>query len=139
VRAVLDANVLISALLSPRGTPARLVRAWRDGAYELIVSPLLLAEVRRSVTAYPKLSRRISAAQVDSFVSLLSRAATNLDDALDAPPHRSRDPKDEYVLALAAAARAAIVSGDRHLLDVSDRLPVYDPAQFMALLEREQD
>ena len=58
MRAVLDANVLISAILSPRGTPARLVLAWQAGAFDLVVSPLLLAEVRHAM-AYPKLVRRV--------------------------------------------------------------------------------
>jgi predicted nucleic acid-binding protein len=54
LHAILDANVLIAALLSPRGSPARLLRAWMNGAFELIVSPGLLAELERAL-AYPKL------------------------------------------------------------------------------------
>ena len=53
VRAVLDPNVLISAVLSSRGASAELLRGGRDGAFELIVSRLLLAEPDRAV-AYPK-------------------------------------------------------------------------------------
>lgn len=43
VRAVLDANVLIPAVLAPRGTPARLVLAWQAGEFDPVVSPPLLA------------------------------------------------------------------------------------------------
>lgn len=39
MRAVLDPNVLVSALLSPTGTPARIVLAWAEGRFELVVSP----------------------------------------------------------------------------------------------------
>ncbi len=74
MRAVLDANVLISAALSPRGTPARLVLAWQAGAFELVVSPLLLAEVRRAL-AYPKLFRLVSATDADAYVAWLGRSA----------------------------------------------------------------
>jgi predicted nucleic acid-binding protein len=49
VRAVLDTNVLISAFLSPQAAPARAIRAWLDGRFELIVSPLLLAELERAL------------------------------------------------------------------------------------------
>lgn len=35
---------------------------------------------------------------------------------------------------LAAAARAVIVSGDRHFTDLPGQLPVYTPAQFLDLL-----
>jgi predicted nucleic acid-binding protein len=45
------------------------------------------------------------------------------------------DPGDDYLIALAAAARAVIVSGDRHLLDMRDELPVQSPAGFLAAIE----
>jgi predicted nucleic acid-binding protein len=61
VRAVLDANVLISAVLSSRRASAELLRGGRDGAFELIVSRLLLAEPDRAV-AYPKVRKRICSA-----------------------------------------------------------------------------
>jgi hypothetical protein len=38
VRAVLDPNVLIAALLSPTGAPAQLVGRWLGGEFELVVS-----------------------------------------------------------------------------------------------------
>jgi len=55
VQAVLDPNVIISALLSPNGSPARVVQAWLDGGYELVVSPLLLGELDRALD-HPKLT-----------------------------------------------------------------------------------
>jgi predicted nucleic acid-binding protein len=45
VRAILDTNVLISALISPMGTPARLLVAAEQGSYELIVSDRLQDEI----------------------------------------------------------------------------------------------
>lgn len=54
MRAVLDPNVLVSAVLSPRGAPADVLRAWHDGRFELVVSPHLLDGLER-VLAYPKL------------------------------------------------------------------------------------
>lgn len=44
-RVVVDPNVLISARLSPGGTPARLLTAWMEGQFELVVSPALLVEL----------------------------------------------------------------------------------------------
>jgi len=133
VRAVLDANVLISAVLSPRGTPARLVLAWQAGAFDLVVSPLLLAEVRRAL-AYPKLERRIPPADADAFIDWLGRSATVADDPSGAPPVRSDDPGDDYLIALAAAERAVLVSGDVHLTSLASRMPVRTPAAFISEL-----
>jgi len=42
LRVVLDVNVLVSGLLDRPGPPAQILRAWYAGAFELVVSPLLL-------------------------------------------------------------------------------------------------
>lgn len=131
VRAVLDANVLISAILSPRGTPARLLVAWQAGTFDLVVSPLLLAEVRRAL-AYPKLARLVPAVDADSFVEWLGRVAELAPDPAGPPPVRSEDPGDDYLVALAAAERAMLVSGDAHLTSLAPRVPVRTPAEFLA-------
>lgn len=134
MRAVLDANVLISAVLSARGAPSRLLAAWRTGAFELVVSPLLLAEVRRAL-AYPKLAARIPAADADAYVAWLARTAEVAADPPGPPPVRSDDPDDDYVIALAAQERAVIVSGDVHLTSLADRIPVRSPADFLLALD----
>jgi len=134
VRAVLDANVLISAILSPRGSPARLLPAWQAGVFELVVSPRLLAELARAL-AYPKLARLIPSADADAFVAWIARSAVLAADPEGAPAIRSADPDDDYLLALATAERAVLVSGDGHLTILADRLPVRTPAEFLAAHE----
>jgi putative PIN family toxin of toxin-antitoxin system len=137
LRAVLDANVIISASLSPSGTPAHVLRAWLDGRFELIVSPLLLAELERAF-AYPKIRRRVPAEDAQAVVDWLRRAATMAIDPGDPPPIRSVDPGDDYLLALAAAEHAVLVSGDDHLLSLAGKVPVYAPVTFMARLDDTQ-
>jgi len=133
LRAVLDVNVLISALLSPSGAPARALLAWQEGHFELIVSPLLLAELQRAF-AYPKLRRLIPADDADAFVAWLSRSATVAHDPDHPPPVRCVDPGDDYLLALAADQNAMLVSGDGHLLALAGELPVHTPPSFLSLL-----
>jgi len=130
-RAVLDPNVLISALLSPTGSPAALVARWLGGEFELVASELLLAELRRAL-AYPKLQARITDQEATDFIELIGRNATMVDDPAT-PQRRSRDPGDDYLLALAEATAAILVSGDQDLLDLSD-MPVRSPAAFLASL-----
>lgn len=134
MRVVLDVNVLISAALSPRGTPARLLIAWQAGAFELVVSPQLLAELRRAL-AYPKLARLVTTADADAFAAWLGRAAELAADPPGPPPVRSEDPADDYLVALAAVERAVLVSGDGHLTALAGRIPVRTPAEFRAELE----
>jgi putative PIN family toxin of toxin-antitoxin system len=134
VRAVLDPNVLISVILSPRGSPARLLLAWQAGAFELVPSPALLAELARALR-YPKLARLIPRAEAEAFVAWIARSAVVAADPEAAPPIRSSDPNDDYLLALATAERAMLVSGDGHLTVMADRLPVRTPGAFLALLD----
>lgn len=134
MRAVLDVNVLIAAILSRSGTPARLLVAWHAGAFELVVSPLLLAELGRAL-AYPKLARLIPPPDADAFVRLLARTALLVDDPAGPPARRSVDPGDDYLIALAAAQRAVLVSGDTDLTSLAPGLPILTPAAFLAQLD----
>jgi predicted nucleic acid-binding protein len=45
------------------------------------------------------------------------------------------DPADDYLIALATAERAVLVSGDAQLTVLVDRIPVRTPAVFLASLE----
>jgi putative PIN family toxin of toxin-antitoxin system len=137
VQAVLAPNVIISALHSPEGAPARAMRAWIRGDFELVVSPMLLQELRRALD-YPKLRKRIEPKESDLVVEWLRNTATMAADPDDPPPIRSPDPDNDYLIALAETERAVLVSGDQHLLGLSEGLPVFSPAGFLSLLEEER-
>jgi putative PIN family toxin of toxin-antitoxin system len=136
VRVVLDANVLVSALLSRSGAPARLLERWFDGEYEVVMSETLLSEVERAL-AYPKIRKRIAEEDAADFARILRQLAEVVPDPDDPPPARSPDPSDDYLLALAARERVPLVSGDAHLLGLAGRLPILTPRQFIDGLERD--
>jgi putative PIN family toxin of toxin-antitoxin system len=98
-----------------------------------VVSPQLLDELERAL-AYPKLRRRVTAGESGRFRLWLESAATVVPDQAPSPSPRVRDPGEAYLVDLASAADAWLVSGDRHLLDVAGA-PVRAPAAFLALLE----
>ena len=136
IRAVIDPNVLVSAFISRRGSsPDRIVRAWRAGAFELVVSPKLLAELT-DVLHRPKFAQQAADGRADAYVAALTADASRLDDPPD-PPSVSPDADDDYLFALARAAGAdAIVSGDRHLTGLRDPHPrVMTPREFVRRLE----
>lgn len=133
MRAALDVNILIAALLSGRGAPAELIRRWLGGELELVVSPLLLDELERALT-HPKLRRRISADEGNAFVALLRTAAIGAADPAPAT-RRSSDPEDDYLLALAEHERAFLVSGDRHLLLLAGELPILSARELLDELD----
>jgi uncharacterized protein len=137
VRAVVDVNVLISAALSARGPSAEILRRGRDGAFELVVSELLIAELTRAL-AYPKLRKRVPAEKAAAFVSWVRDHGTLAEDPPDPVPVSSPDPDDDYLFALAIDRRAFLVTGDQHLLGLPGDLPILTPAEFVTKL-REND
>lgn len=133
MRAVVDVNVLISGVLSAEGSPAEILRASRDGQFELIVSELLLAELRRTF-AYPKLRKRIAPEKAAAFVNWVRDHGTVADDPASPPRVASRDPDDDYLLALAIDRRAYLITGDQDLLVLRSDLPILTPAHFTVKL-----
>lgn len=134
MRALLDANVLVSALLSNRGAPARLVERWLAGEYELVVCEQLLNETT-STLASPKVSSRLEVEDAAHFVRLLRELGDLVPDPTEPPPLRSPDPGDDYLLALAAREKVVLVSGDGHLLGLSGVAPIFAPRAFLDTLE----
>lgn len=134
MRVVLDANVLVSAVISTAGPPREIVSAWVDERFELIASPALIDELR-DVLARPRFRRWVSIATATEFVDGLAEDAVVVDDPA-AQPGLTADPDDDYLIALARAAHADyLVSGDRHLLDLADPVPpMLTPRQFLDLL-----
>ena len=133
MRAVIDTNVLLSALLWG-GTPHALMEHVRNGTVTLICSPALLAELA-CVINRPKfdvilLRTNTSRTQTLAEVRLLA-------EVIDPPPLAQpvcRDKDDDAVLALALAAQADIViSGDEDLLCLEnfEGIPILLPAQAL--------
>jgi putative PIN family toxin of toxin-antitoxin system len=114
---VIDPNVLLSALRGPaHSPPALLLAAARTSEVEAVACPELIAEVARGLEK-PYFNERIDAEEARESVSRIERIATMLDDPAAAEAVL-RDPKDNYLVALAREAGAeAIVSGDKDLLD----------------------
>lgn len=130
-RAVLDPGVLVSALITPTGRPARLLLAARAGSFELIVSPLLLDELE-AVLRREKFRRYVDLNSVATYLDLLRRDAKLVADPGTPPPIRCTDPDDDYLIALAHSQSAALISGDSDLLELAEKIPVFSPAEFLA-------
>ncbi len=117
-RLVIDANTLASGSLDPHGeSPPCLLYADLAGArFEAILCPELLGEVTDTLRK-PYFMERTGESGIEDIVDGIAEAGTVLEDPVEVEAIL-RDPKDDYLLALAREASAeAIVSGDKHLLD----------------------
>lgn len=107
---------------------------WLGGGYELVVSGKLLAELEHGLS-YSKLVSRVAAGEAAELLNLLARGGSTVQDPETPPEIRSEDPADDYLIALASSTHSVLVSGDSDLLNLSDRIPVRSPAEFLAMIE----
>jgi putative PIN family toxin of toxin-antitoxin system len=138
IRAVLDANVYVSAYVRPEGPPGRIVeRLLRDGAFEVVLSAEIVEEVLRAL-AYPKV-RNAARTKVEpdlwfEDLVVLAQFMTGHHDI----PGVSDDPDDDKYIAAAIEGRAPlVVSGDPDLLNVGEHqgVRIITPRAFLDLLD----
>ncbi|MGH2813467.1 MAG: PIN domain-containing protein, partial [Actinomycetota bacterium] len=114
----------------------RVLLEWLAGAFELVISPKLMAELER-VLGYPKIREHITSDEATSLLGLLNRLARSAGDPTGPGTTRSSDPGDDYLIALAEAESAVLVTGDEHLLKLANDLPIYLPRKFLKLIQSE--
>jgi putative PIN family toxin of toxin-antitoxin system len=137
VRAVLDANVFVSAVIHPDGPPGRIIEQFlRTDAFTLVLSDAIVDEVMRAL-AYPKVRRYVRrgldpALWMEDLV-LLAEFVLDTVQVTGV----SKDPDDDKCLAAAIAGRASVVvTGDPHLLTVGEYegVRIVTPRAFLDLL-----
>jgi uncharacterized protein len=134
MRLILDTNILLSALLSSLGPPAKLLDAWERKKFTLVACDALITELR-NVTGRPffKARRRPSVAEL---LAAGLRDFTFFCQDIPLVP-AAPDPKDSYLLALAEASQAAFLgTGDKDLLSLRRHgsTRIVSPAAMIALL-----
>jgi putative PIN family toxin of toxin-antitoxin system len=141
--AVLDANVLASALIRPQGPPGRIVaRLLEEQDFTLVISDAILAELRRCLS-YPRVRKYITATddELDLWVTALGLVADVVEGKMVVSAV-SDDPDDNKYLAAALEGRAEfVVSGDAHLLDLQEyeEIRSVTPRAFLDLLKKEAE
>lgn len=145
MRALLDASLLISFLLSSPSRPSTIgaiLDAALRRAYALLLPPELLPALQATVSGNPYLAARIPRERIQRFATLLGAVAEEL-APLEAPPVSvCRDREDDYLFAYAEAGQADyLVSGDKDILvlaDVGFPFKIVSPAEFLAVLRTER-
>lgn len=136
IRAVVDTNILVRAIIKPVGTVGPVLRRLRDGAYVLIYSEPLLTELVDAVNR-PRIKDKYGVTPEDietlmAFILLRGEAVV--------PTRRitiCRDPKDNMFLEAAVDGKAdMIISGDDDLLKLNafEGIPIVTPTEFLAKL-----
>jgi putative PIN family toxin of toxin-antitoxin system len=136
LRAVLDANVSVSAVIHPAGTPGRLIeRFLRDANFEIVLSPAIVNEVLRAM-AYPKLRKLLRGADTQLWFEDIVVLADLVAGAQQLSG-LCEDPDDDKYVAAALEGRAAyVVTGDRAFLSLKEHagVEIVTPRAFLDLL-----
>jgi putative PIN family toxin of toxin-antitoxin system len=140
-RIVIDTNILVSAILTPGGKPAKILKLVLEGKITLIISPAILEETRH-VFNYPKLGRlakknKITKEEVYDFLDKMSKVAVITPGELDIDAIPD-DPADNKILACGLEGEADfIISGDHHLLDLKifQGAKIIDPVTFLKIIK----
>jgi putative PIN family toxin of toxin-antitoxin system len=138
MRIVLDANVLVSGLLSPKGPPGQILDAWLSKRFDLFLSETIFDELRR-VMHYPHIQERLSPGQSNRLLAALIRNTLWVEGNLELDVLK-RDPSDNPYLACAVEAGADyLVSGNAlHFEEAGEifrGVKIVSPRQFLDILK----
>jgi putative PIN family toxin of toxin-antitoxin system len=131
---LLDSNVIISALLSVEGTPARIVDEWRAGRFQLLTCQHQIDEIR-AACRNAKFKARLQPHHIGTMLNHLYGATVWPNPVVR--KHEAADPSDSYLLDLIEAAQPDYaVTGDKRAgilrLDTLGRTKILKASVFCA-------
>ncbi|UCG25627.1 MAG: putative toxin-antitoxin system toxin component, PIN family [Chloroflexota bacterium] len=141
MRIVLDTNIYVSNLISERGNPAKIVRWWLEGQYDVLVSQPVIDEILR-VTGYERIQKKYSQVRENrlEFAALIAEQALWIEPQEKLDVISSDQSDNRYVECAVAGGANYIITGDEHLLELGEYegIMVLTPAAFVALMEADQ-
>jgi putative PIN family toxin of toxin-antitoxin system len=137
MRAVVDTNILVRAVIKPSGSVGPVVQRLRRRDYSLLISRATLDEL---VDVLNRPHLRAKYGINDPVLRAVIRLVV-LRSEMVSPQRRitvCRDPRDDMFLEVAVGGHAdVIVSGDEDLLslDPFEGIPIVAPAHFLTMLD----
>jgi putative PIN family toxin of toxin-antitoxin system len=140
MKVVLDANIYVSSMVNTQGNPKRIISAWQQGAFDVLISSAILDEIER-VLRYPRIVKRHKQDEtaIQRFLKLLENEAIIVEPT-DVLGIVKDDESDNRYLECAVKGKAQyVISGDKHLLEIGEYrgIVILPPAAFVAILSRE--
>jgi putative PIN family toxin of toxin-antitoxin system len=140
MRVVLDANVIVSALINPQGAPAQVFDTWRAERFQLLMSLAILEEIGR-VLRYPKIAayHRWSEERLRSWLEDLARLALMTPGILTLAVIQDDPPDNRYLECAVEGEAAYLVSGDRLLLSLGtfQGIQIVSPRVFLEVIQQD--
>ena len=105
VKAVLDTNIWVSALLNPTGYPARLIKAFEKGLLEVVISEPILTEIA-DVLSRPRIRKKygVTASEIHELLVLIEQRSEHVLICGDVSICRDKD--DDLIIETALKGKA---------------------------------
>jgi uncharacterized protein len=123
-KVILDTNIIISALISPKGTPGKILTLALQKRFRLVSSEHLLAELSRALR-YERVTDALARARKGWTEKDTAEFIRNIRKVCSIVPSKPlsetvcKDPDDDWLLSCAVQSGASIiVSGDKNLTDL---------------------
>lgn len=139
IRAVIDTNVLVSGIISPKGAPRKVLESARRGLFEVVSSASINHEIFDVLHRdYIYTRYNLTEGIIDEISAFLYEGAILTDDRYAISKVR-KDPEDNKFIACALEGEADyIISGDDHLLGLKHYrgLQIVWARDFLKVLEK---
>lgn len=132
MKVVIDTNILLSGLMLPNSIPGKIMQAWRENRFELVLSQFQLDEIGR-VLAYPKIQKRLQwdEAEITQFLQQLflrSIYLGNIATVAEVPA----DANDNLILSAYIIGKAQyLVTGDKGIQALSEYYSILTAKEFV--------
>jgi putative PIN family toxin of toxin-antitoxin system len=141
MRIVLDTNIYISNLISDKGNPAKIVRWWLEGEFDVLVTQPIINEILR-VTGYERIQKKYAKVRENrlEYAALISEQAVWIEPLEKLNVIVADESDNRYVECAVAGHAQYIISGDEHLLELGEYegIMILTPASFVMLKETGQ-
>lgn len=137
IKAVVDTNVLVSGLISPKASPAKIISLWRDRKFILIVSEEILKEVEK-VLFYPKIFKKyhLDKNSIGKYLKIFRAFAEVVKPGEKIRIIKADESDNKFIEAAVSAGAGYIVSGDKHLLELNkfQEIRIIKTDEFLKLI-----
>ena len=130
---------MVSAALSAKGHPAKVLLALREERFDLVISEAILTELNR-VFFYPKIARRLGwkEEEVADMLSALRRMAMVTPSTIILSVVAEDDADNRYLECAVEGSADYLVTGDQHLLALGSykQIRIVTSHEFLQVLAK---
>lgn len=138
-KAVIDTNILVSGIISPKGSPRKILELARKEIFKVVTSASINHEILEVLHRdYIYVQYGLSENIIDDIALFLYEGTLLTEDVYKFSPVK-KDPSDNKFINCAVEGEADyIVSGDEHLLGLKHYkgIQIISAADFLRILEK---